>query len=97
MRREPRCVSLPAAGSPYRASRWRRPSAANSSFRGVQLGICSYSFRGMGPAEQTPEQRELVRQWRLTVALDDIRAIRRRLDDAGAEMRRCLSYCQSAL
>jgi sugar phosphate isomerase/epimerase len=83
---------------------------ANTFYKGVQLGICSYSFRGMGLDElirgmkavpmgqlelenlfiepnaggrgQTAEQRDALRKWRLTVPLDEIRAIRRRLDDA---------------
>jgi sugar phosphate isomerase/epimerase len=90
-------------------------AGANSYYKGVQLGICSYSFRGMGLDElirqmaavpmgqlelenafvepalgagrgQTPEQREALRKWRLTVSLDEIRGIRRRLDDAGVDV-----------
>jgi sugar phosphate isomerase/epimerase len=89
-------------------------AGANSFFKGVQLGICSYSFRGLGLDElirqmgavpmgqlelesvfiepgaggrgQTPEQREALRKWRLTVPLDDIRAIRKRLDDAAIDV-----------
>ena len=93
-------------------------AGANSVYKGVQLGFCSYSFRGMGldelirqmaaipmgqlelesvfiePASapagpgrgHTPEQREAVRKWRLTVPLDEIRAIRRRFDDAGIDV-----------
>jgi sugar phosphate isomerase/epimerase len=87
-------------------------AGADSSYKGVQFGICSYSFRGlaldemirqmaavpMGQPElenvfiepasgagrgQTPEQRETLRRWRLNVPLDEIRAVRYRLDDAG--------------
>lgn len=89
-------------------------AGANSFYKGVQFGICSYSFRGLGLDElirqmaavpmgqlelenvfiepgaggrgQTPEQREAVRRWRLTVPLDEIRAIRHRLDDAGIDV-----------
>lgn len=103
-------------------------AGVNSQFNGVQLGICSFSFRGMGFDElvrqmtavpmgqlelessfiepvaapagpagapgagrgpgrgQTPEQREALRKWRLTVPLDDIRVFRRRLDDAGIDV-----------
>jgi sugar phosphate isomerase/epimerase len=34
----------------------------------------------------TPERREALRRWRLTVGLDEIRAIRRKLDDAGIDV-----------
>jgi len=89
-------------------------AGANSFYKGVQFGICSYSFRGMGLDElirqmvavpmgqlelenvfiepgaggrgQTQEQREALRRWRLNVSLDEIRAIRHRLDDAGIEV-----------
>jgi sugar phosphate isomerase/epimerase len=93
----------------------RADAGANTFYKGVQLGICSYSFRTMGLDElirqmravpmgqlelesvfiepatgagrgQTPEQREAQRRWRLTVPLDDIRAIRRRLDEAGIDV-----------
>lgn len=88
-------------------------AGANSFYKGVQFGICSYSFRGLGldelirqmaavPMGQlelespfiepgpgrglTPQQRDALRQWRLTVSLDEIRAIRHRLDDAGIDV-----------
>ncbi|HKD05624.1 MAG TPA: hypothetical protein VKB79_06965 [Bryobacteraceae bacterium] len=89
-------------------------AGANTFYKGVQFGICSYSFRGMGLDElirgmkavpmgqlelenlfieptaggrgQTPEQRDALRKWRLTVPLDEIRAIRRRLDDGGIDV-----------
>ena len=90
----------------------RASASVNSVYRGVQFGICSYSFRGLGLDElirqmtavpmgqlelesvfvepaapagggrgMTPERREALRRWRLTVGLDEIRAIRRKLDD----------------
>jgi len=89
-------------------------AGANTLYKGVQFGICSYSFRGMGLAElirqmaavpmgqldlenvfvepipggrgQTAEQREALRRWRIGIDLDEIRAIRHRLDDAGVEV-----------
>lgn len=97
----------------------RTVAGVNSFYKGVQLGICSYSFRGMGLDElirqmaavpmgqlelesvfvepaavpaapggrgQTPEHREAVKKWRLAVSLDEIRAIRRRLDEAGIDV-----------
>jgi sugar phosphate isomerase/epimerase len=101
-----------AALPPMRAS-----ASVNSAYKGVQFGICSYSFRGLGldelirqmtavpmgqlelesvfvePAAPagagrgvTPERREALRRWRLTVGLDEIRAIRHRLDDAGIDV-----------
>jgi sugar phosphate isomerase/epimerase len=95
----------------------RASASVNSVYQGVQFGICSYSFRGLGLDElirqmtavpmgqlelesvfvepaapagsgrgQTPERREALRRWRLTVSLDEIRAIRRRLDEAGIDV-----------
>jgi sugar phosphate isomerase/epimerase len=86
-------------------------AGANTFYKGVQFGVCSYSFRGMGLDElirqmaalpmgqlelesvfiepenlRTADQRDALRQWRLTVSLDSIRAVRRRLDDAGIDV-----------
>lgn len=93
----------------------RAQAGPNTFYKGVALGICSYSFRGQGLDElirqmkaipmgqlelesvfiepggaggpgQTPEQREALRNWRLNVPLDEIRAVRRRLDDAEVDV-----------
>jgi sugar phosphate isomerase/epimerase len=89
-------------------------AGANTDYKGVQFGICSYSFRGMGldvlihqmkavtmgqleleaafvepdsgGRGQTPDQRLALRNWRLGVGLDEIRSIRKGLDDAGIEV-----------
>lgn len=82
-------------------------AGANSVYKGVQFGICSYSFRGMGLdelirqmaavpmgqlelenvfVEPVPAQREATREWRLGVSLDEIRAIRLKLDNAGIDV-----------
>src|ERR1700684_324265 len=79
--------------------------AHGTRYKGVRLGIGTYSFRGLKLDEiirivsaakgggieleapfvepaMAPEQRDALRQWRLTVKLDELRAIRKRLDQA---------------
>jgi len=84
----------------------RAAEAHGTRYKGVRLGIGTYSFRGLklddiirivsaakvGGIElespfvepaMAPAQREELRKWRLTVKLDDLKAIRKRLDQAG--------------
>ena len=86
----------------------------NSKFKGVQVGVQSYSFRDrpldeaikamveiglsscelwQGHVEPTRERlakegnpREALRKWRLTVPLDEFKAVRRKFDQAGIEL-----------
>jgi sugar phosphate isomerase/epimerase len=96
------------------ASALRAAPELPSVFRGVRLGIGSYSFRefalddiiaalpqvplgtlelesrfvepGMmsaGRGGLPPDKREALRQWRLGASVDDLRAVKKRFDDAG--------------
>ena len=61
-------------------------AGAHSFFKGVQLGICSYSFRGLG-LDELIRQMTAVPMGQLELesvflGTDDIRAIRKKLDDA---------------
>jgi sugar phosphate isomerase/epimerase len=86
----------------------------NSKFRGVQVGVQSYSFRDrslddaikamveiglsscelwQGHVEPSRERlakegnpREALRKWRLTVALDEFKAVRQKFDRAGIDL-----------
>jgi sugar phosphate isomerase/epimerase len=80
--------------------------AHGTRYKGVRLGVGTYSFRGLKLDEiirivaaakiggielespfvepaMPPTQREALRQWRLTVKLDEFKAIRKKLDQAG--------------
>lgn len=102
----------------------RGSAAINSTFGGVRIGICSFSFRGfklddivsqmmavsigeleleslfVEPAANTlpgaladapaggrgalsPEQRNALRRWRLSVPLDEFQAVRKKFGDSG--------------
>lgn len=84
----------------------RVAAAHGTRYRGVRLGIGSYSFRGLkldeivqivsaagigGIELESPfvepalprEQRDALRQWRLTVKLDELKSIRQKFDHAG--------------
>lgn len=84
----------------------------DSKFKGVQIGVQSYSFRdrsldeaiqamvevGLSSCElyqghiepragaRGPEARESLRKWRLTVPLDEFKAVRAKFDRAGIEL-----------
>jgi sugar phosphate isomerase/epimerase len=49
----------------------------------LEAGFVEPGWQGRG---HTPEQRDTLRKWRMNVPLDEIRAIRRRLDDAGIDV-----------
>ena len=61
-------------------------AGANTFFKGVQFGICSYSFRGLG-LDELIRQMTAVPMGQLEleavfVGQADVRAVRRKLDDA---------------
>jgi sugar phosphate isomerase/epimerase len=61
--------------------------AAIQGFVDVGLSECELSMGHVEPEfPHGPEGREALRKWRLTVPLDDIRAIRRKFDQAGIEL-----------
>jgi sugar phosphate isomerase/epimerase len=84
----------------------RVAAAHGTRYKGVRLGVGTYSFRGLKLDEiirivsaakiggielespfvepaLPPAQREALRQWRLTVNLDELKTIRKKLDRAG--------------
>jgi sugar phosphate isomerase/epimerase len=61
--------------------------AAIQGFIDVGLSECELSMGHVEPEfPRGPEGRAALRKWRLTVPLDDIRAIRRKFDKAGIEL-----------
>lgn len=61
--------------------------AAIKGFVDVGLSECELSMGHVEPEfPRGPEGRVALRNWRLTVPLDDIRAIRRKFDQAGIEL-----------
>lgn len=90
-----------AAGLPF------EPQKPNSKFKGVQIGVQSYSFRDrsldeaikamaeiglsscelfQGHLEPRGLSRDALRNWRLSVSLDDFKAARTKFDRAGIEL-----------
>jgi sugar phosphate isomerase/epimerase len=79
----------------------RALAGENTVYKGVQFGICSYSFRGLGldelirqmsaiPMGQLELEAVFVEpgapRGPLTISFDEVRAIRRRLDNAGIDV-----------
>ena len=72
----------------------RAAAGTNTFYKGVQLGICSYSFRTLG-LDELIRQMQAVPMGQLelestfvkpTLTFDEIRAVRRRLDDAAIDV-----------
>jgi sugar phosphate isomerase/epimerase len=76
-------------------------AGTNTFYKGVQFGICSYSFRGLGLDELIRQMSEIPMgqleleavfvepnspRGPLTVSFDDVRAICKRLDNAGIDV-----------
>ncbi|MGA3238063.1 MAG: sugar phosphate isomerase/epimerase [Bryobacteraceae bacterium] len=103
-RREFSSLALAGLGLGLALARAARAHAAR--YKGVRLGIGTYSFRGLKLDEiirivaaakvggielespfvepaLPPAQRDALHQWRLTVKLDELKAIRKKLDQAG--------------